>query len=182
MDARNALLCMAATIGLGLAPLASAQQVYRCKTAAGTTYSQQPCGGNAEEVSVRSSSTPSAPSADRNRAAIQQSTAMSGIAIRERNCLANGEAEVLRPSNARIAQLERQIAELNATRARANNNLAGATWEAGIRTQIAGLQQSVSAERTASASQITAVRQRCADARRSAEDAVRADAAAARVD
>ncbi|WP_101926984.1 MULTISPECIES: DUF4124 domain-containing protein [Luteimonas] len=171
-------------IGLVLAGLAAgfaqdaAAQVYKCKAADGSTvYAQQPCGANATEVQVRAGPTAApAGSESSNYAAIARSTALSGAAIRERNCVARQEADIYRPFQARKASQEQQIAGLNANLARANNNLAGATWSTGLRNQISALRESISRDQLAADSQMASARQQCAAERQRAEEEIRRQA------
>lgn len=146
-------------------------QIYKCKRADGSTeYAQQPCGADAQEVRVRTAPAASNEGAgSSNQQAIQQSTALSSAAIAERNCVIRAEGDILGPTNRRIAGYQSQIDGLNQQLATANNNLAGATWSAGIRGQIAGLQQSVASERTSADGQLTTARQGCASTRRDRE-------------
>ncbi|MGH8038927.1 MAG: DUF4124 domain-containing protein [Pseudomonas sp.] len=152
----------------------AAAQVYKCKGASGeAVYSQRPCGAQAEEMKVRSSKAASSTAGEAaTRAAVYRSTDLSDAAIAERNCLASSSSSIYQPVNSRIAGYQRQIGELNAAAARAKNNLAGATYEAGIRTQLAGLQQTIATERQAADASMNLARQRCANDRRERQSAI----------
>lgn len=164
--------------GLALAAMAFSQktsaQVYKCKGTSGeTVYSQRACDGQAEEMKVRSSKAPSATAGETaTRAAVYRSTDLSDAAIAERNCLSSASSSIYQPVNSRIGGYQRQIAELNAAASRARNNLAGATYEAGIRTQLAGLQQTIASERQAADASMNQAGQRCADDRRERQAAI----------
>lgn len=160
-----------ASFGFGLG---AAAQVYKCKGANGeAVYSQQACGSQAEEMKVRSSKVPTANAGEAaTRAAVYRSTDLSDAAIAERNCLSSANSSIYQPVNSRISGYQRQIGELNAAAARARNNLAGATYEAGIRTQLAGLQQTIASERQAADASMNLARQRCADDRRERQAAI----------
>lgn len=108
-----------------------------------------------------------------NRAAVYQTTELADAGIAERNCLAAEQSRIYGPVNARAQDVSRQIAALNRDLSRASNNLAGATYEAGIRSQIASLQQSQAADRTSADSQMAEARRRCGDARTERERATR---------
>ncbi|PJK00812.1 DUF4124 domain-containing protein [Lysobacteraceae bacterium NML91-0213] len=170
MDARLLLGAMLLLVS------ATAQgQIYRCKGAGGaTTYSDKPCGADAE---LREYRAPRAPEAsgepDSNVRAILQSNEMSSIAIAERRCLGNAESDIYRPVNSRVAGYQREIQQLERQLSGANNNLAGATYGSGIRNQIAALHQSISTERAAADTQMAAARQNCSQQRRDAESRTR---------
>lgn len=149
-------------------------QVYKCAGPGGSTvYSQAPCGANAQEVQVRNSAPPTNDGSDRNRAAVAQSVALSSAGIAERNCIQRAESDILGPSNRRIGDYQRQISSLNSQMARANNNLAGATWQTGLRNQIASLQQSIATERASADAQLLTARQNCGAIRRAREEEIR---------
>ena len=150
-------------------PAAATAQVYRCKGASGeTVFSQAPCGGDAQEVKVRASRAATAVDGEAPRAVAGPD--LSDGPIAERVCLQNREAPIIRSSNQRLADYQRQISGLNSRIAQANNNLAGATWEAGLRSEIAGLQQAAASERASQATQLAGVRTQCAEERRRVED------------
>ncbi|WP_313243118.1 DUF4124 domain-containing protein [Stenotrophomonas sp.] len=150
-------------------------QVYKCKGAAGeAVYSQNPCGGSAEEVKVRTSRAATRTAGEvANRDAVFRSTDLTDIAIAERNCIASASSSIYGPVNARAADYQRQISALSREAATAKNNLAGATYQAAVRSQISGIQGSMSAERQTADSNMTSARQRCADERRSKEEGVK---------
>ncbi|WP_448130692.1 DUF4124 domain-containing protein [Stenotrophomonas rhizophila] len=164
-----------ALLAVGLASAPAAGQVYKCKGPGGeTVYAQNPCGGSAEQVKLRSNRPATRSDAElANREAVFRSTDMTDIAIAERNCLSSANSSIFGPVNSRAAGYQRQITALHGEAATAKNNLAGATFQAGIRSQIAALQSTVSAERQGADSAMAISRQRCADERRSKEAAVK---------
>lgn len=162
-------LAMAAALAVSAAAEA---QVYKCKDASGASvYSQQPCGTDAREVKTRK-----APAVDVAAISQQQSNAgkVLDAGYRYSECMNAVDAQVVAPSRQRIAGYREQIAGLNRSIRRANNNVAGASWEAGLRGQIAGLEQAIATERTALDARAGADRQRCADVRTQASAAPKA--------
>ncbi|KAA9003500.1 DUF4124 domain-containing protein [Stenotrophomonas cyclobalanopsidis] len=161
-------------VALVVSPWSSAE-VFKCKGASGeTVYSQDPCSAGAAPMRLRSNraSTESAGEAA-NRAAVYQTTELADAGIAERNCLSSEQSRIYGPVNVRGQDVSRQIAALNRDLAKASNNLAGATYEAGIRSQIASLHQSQTADRTSADTQMAEARRRCADARSERERATR---------
>lgn len=157
-----------------ISPLAAAQ-VYKCKGAAGeTVYTSTPCTPAAEPMRVRNTRAATQTASDTaNREAVFRSTDLSDARLAEQQCIAAANESIQRPADQRIAGYERQIRRLNEEAGQANNNLAGATYHAGIQTQISGLYSAISSERTSAASQLSAARTRCAEARRVREDAIK---------
>lgn len=169
---RNFIVGAALLVGMTAAE-APAAEVYKCNGPNGTVYSQQPCSPNAAPVSVRYTRAATAvDGAADPRDAIAKSTAKSDIGIRERNCLASANSRIYGQSNARVAEYRNQISNLNRSVASANNNLAGATYEAGLRQQISSLNQSIASERASADAQMTAARTQCASERQEAERAI----------
>ncbi len=172
------MLRIAMQLGLALAGLALSQavvaQVYKCKGPGGeTVYSQQPCSPQAEAVNVRTNKAASTTAGEaENRKAVFRSTDLSDAAIAERNCLASARSSIYPQLDSRLSEYQRQMARLNADAALARNNLAGATYQAGIRSQYAGLQQTIVSERQAADASMSRERQRCADERRERQAAI----------
>lgn len=154
-------------------PLAAAQ-VYKCKGTAGeTVYTSTPCTPAAEPMRVRNTRAATQTASDTaNREAVFRSTDLSDARLAEQQCIAAANESIQRPADQRIAGYERQIRRLNEEAGQANNNLAGATYHAGIQTQISGLYSAISSERASAASQLSAARLRCSDARRSREQTI----------
>lgn len=150
-------------------------QVYKCKGPAGeTVYTETPCTPSAEPMRLRSTRASTITEGESaNREAVFRSTETNDARIAETQCNAAAAESIQRPSDQRIAGYERQIRLLNAQAAQANNNLAGATYHAGLQTQISGLQQSIATERSSANSQMTAARTRCASARTAREEAIK---------
>lgn len=129
-----------ALVLLAIAPaLIWAQDVYKCRGVDGAlTFSQQPCGDTAETVTIKAHQ-PSA--ADRAQAAARLRPTVVGLdgdyrqcVERARRAIAGSTGRSVDANNARIAQIERRIRMTN-------NNLAGATLEAGLRQETAALHQ-----------------------------------------
>lgn len=116
-----------------------AQEVYKCKDASGAlTFSQQPCGESAETVVIKTHQ-PSA--SDRAYASGRLRPSAVGLDGDMRVCFERAKRSVysstgreIDNNNSRIAQLERRLRLVN-------NNLAGATLEAGLRQEVAALHQ-----------------------------------------
>lgn len=165
-----ALVCVA------MPPAVAAQKVYRCKDPKGgpTIYSQTPCssdGTGQEEIEVKTAKPPERTPEETARVeAMQHNRVMGNIVDREATCIRVSSDNVWRPANARIRQYEQQISQLEADTRRARNNLAGATWEAGLREQISSLQQMIATERQTASTQEIAARRECAEQRKAAED------------
>ena len=128
-----------------------AHAVYKCQVNGTTTYQAQPCSGSSkpgQQMNIRSGSpagtqsdakpeiqsgaqkSPSS-SAGAEKQAVEQMTR--DRQIRE----ANYEVENLERRIAnRSEQMTREMDALRAQKARANNNLAGATWEQSLSTEM----------------------------------------------
>jgi hypothetical protein len=117
------------TIALLISGTAAAQSVYKCVDDKGRpTFSQRPCGAAAKQINVEATTVGSvAPDATGMR---DVRTAMRRDDI-ERD---------IRTTQDRIddnrAAMDRELAALRAKKTRANNNLAGATWEQSISTEM----------------------------------------------
>lgn len=160
-----------------LLPCAAATaQVYKCKGSNGeTVYAQNPCANDSKPHDVRSGKAATVtPGEAANRQTVFKSTDISDAGIAERNCLNAARSRIYGPSEQRIAGYERQMQALNREAALARNNLAGATYQAGIRSQVAGLQQSATSERVSADSQMTSASQQCAETKRRQVDAIEA--------
>lgn len=117
---------------LALLPLTAGAQVYKCETPQGVVFSDRECGDKAEVVEVKDTS--------------------GGVGVPLSDELLN-DLQVKKAERAQrryidslyderdkqIAQIDRQIAALKRERATANNNLAGATYMAGIDKRLGDL-------------------------------------------
>lgn len=148
-----------ATLILLVLPMAApSPQVYKCTDNAGTVvYSQRPCADDPAKVET----------VDTSRAL----RTGSGGSVAEQGEFADLNA-VRRDCDGRLngisarydSQRRRTAAEIEALErqaAQANNNLAGATYDAGIRQQIAGLLTERGALQQAEATERTAAREQC---------------------
>ncbi len=168
----NPALASAIIGALLLGPLPStAQTMYKCTDANGVTaYSQLPCSTNPDkqtEITVKTTAPPElsdgelAGIADRDR---RVRTADANY--REDACVRAGIDSSWRIHNRRIADYDQEIAVLQTDTRRAKNNLAGATWQAGLRDQISVLNQLIAAERASADADATQVRKDCAERRK----------------
>ncbi|WP_353085458.1 DUF4124 domain-containing protein [Stenotrophomonas sp.] len=159
-----------------LLPCAATAQVYKCKGSSGeTVYSQNPCARDSKPHDVRAGRAATAtPAEAANRQSVFKSTDISDAGIAERNCLVSARKRIYGPSDQRIAGYERQVQNLNREASLARNNLAGATYDAGIRNQLSGLQQSITAERVSADSQMSTATQQCAETKRKQVEAIEA--------
>ena len=101
-------------------PCIAIAQVYRCEAPDGrAVFSQTPCAHDAQKVEVRAIAPDAA-----NRARMDEQTRQTAASTRHQVEIHRLERE------ARRLELERDraVAELDARRSRAANNLAGATW------------------------------------------------------
>lgn len=161
-------------IAVTATPLAAAQ-VYKCRGPTGeTVYTETPCTPTTEPMRLRSTRASTLTAAESaNREAVFRSTETNDARIAETQCNAAAAESIQRPSDQRVTGYERQIRQLNAQAAQANNNLAGATYHAGLQTQISGLQQAIATERSSASTQLAAARARCAETRRAREEAIK---------
>lgn len=168
---------IAVMLALVLPVAAGAQEVFKCKGADGSvTFSQHPCGDGAEAVQIRTYE----PSAEeRARAAARARPSALSLDGDLRICLDRAQrvaAPVFRQIEAnwaRIRQLEHRSRQ-------AANNLAGATWEAGLRQEIASLHQANATLQTSADEQVRQAENACYQERerqaRALEEAERREA------
>lgn len=124
-----------------------------------------PAGGKQQEMQVKASKPATQTEADIRRAQdSQRDLAITSAARQEQNCLGQIDA-VWTSANRRIKDSETRIAALDRRAAQARNNLAGATWEAGMREEIAGLHQAIATERATATAQASDIRRQCTDQR-----------------
>lgn len=165
MDARRAVMTLslalcAAVVGLP----ATAQTVYKCVATDGTpTFSQRPCSADPAQVTTievmpvgRADATAVARAAELSRT--------QHLDAERRACIARATEGHLQNSDDRIRNHRRRIADLEAQARRARNNLAGATWEAGLRQEMSALTAAISDEHSTRAAIIAAAQARCDEA------------------
>lgn len=137
---------------------AMAQTVYKCKDESGTVvYSQRPCAS--DPAQVQTVDTSGALKTGSGGSVAEQSEFAEANEVERRcegrlNAVAGRYAASRNRIGAQILSLERQAA-------RANNNLAGATYDSGIRQQIAGLVTERGALASAEAAEMQSARERC---------------------
>lgn len=101
------------------APALGHAAVYQCKVNGQTVFSDQPCGDNAKQIEVR------APASTGGGAMVTDGSNrfMEGRRLeREIRLLEREKSDIKK-------QLDRAMANWQSQKRRANNNLAGATWE-----------------------------------------------------
>lgn len=125
-----------------LLPLsAHAQQMYKCSVAGRVTFSEFPCGPGAQKISVRPASGDYAPA--------PLAVAPAGVSAAVPAAAADSRQAVLdeMSKQRRIRELQYEIRDaendmdeeidrLRARQGQASNNLAGATWLAGISQEM----------------------------------------------
>lgn len=144
-----------------------ASQVYKCKDVNGTVvFSQRPCADDPAQVETvdtsRSLKTGTGGSVEEQ----SEFAAMNEI---RRKCAARLDGISGRYA-AQRASIARQIAALEASIERTNNNLAGATAESGLRQQIGSLSVERGSLAAAEASEMQSARQQCRDEEKAEEE------------
>lgn len=150
---------------------ATAQTVYRCTDSNGNpVFSQTPCSPAAEEHRIRVIE----PSAAEKAAAADRlaRTPSSSLEGDERVCLLRAERAAYAVPNRQLREHERRLSILEARTRYAANNLAGATYEAGLREEKAGIHQAMAAIRSAADQAYYAAAQRCHEERARREAAL----------
>ena len=111
--------------------------VYKCQVDGKTVYSQTPCAGNAQKIEIKVHE-PSAEEQARAKARLEQWG--KGLEINELKAKRGAILRNIALLRQRIANINQQMdQELNWLRQkklRANNNLAGATWEQSISSEM----------------------------------------------
>lgn len=116
-------------------PLCVSAEIYKCETPQGVVFTDKPCdGGSVVEIQD---------SGGIGLTRAESARVEADLAAHQRRI----QAEQYRNSlvarrDSEAAAIDSQIADLRRRQALANNNLAGATYRAGIDQQIAALQQS----------------------------------------
>lgn len=130
---------MSLAIVLGVAP---AWAINKCKGPDGQiTYQAQPCAGGSGQV-IRVQSAPSAVTAAPDKAvtASGQSPEQRALAGMEKDRrireVTHEIADIEQRIEARNQQMNREMEILKQRKSRANNNLAGATWEQSLSTEM----------------------------------------------
>ena len=118
----------------------AAQTVYKCKQGDITVFSPQPCGKDAKEVDTSA--------ALRTGTADNKALEQISASVKDSNCRRDAARYTVGAADDRIVAMQRERRALEVELSKANNNLAGATYESGIRTQIAQLQATMSKERS----------------------------------
>ena len=117
---------------------AAQADVYRCRQADGSViYSDAPCAPDARKIEVKTV----APSIEEQKRAEERLKDWGhDLALSDLKTRRAGLAREIADSEARIdalnAHMEQELALLRAKKLRANNNLAGATWEESISKEM----------------------------------------------
>lgn len=122
-------------IFMALAPCLAAAKVYKCEGPDGLEFSDKECGDNAAIVELEEDS-------GGLGGAVSNQTK---VELQEKRLGREEDRYIGRLRKQRdneLAAIDSQIRELNRQKTRANNNLAGATYAAGIDQQIAALRAS----------------------------------------
>ena len=158
-------------IFLACSTASHAQTVFKCAAAGGrTVYQQTPCADEASTLEARpireqSASTQPGGAPDA-RTAMARNVELSRSEDELSRCLGSARVRAYSGADARTADLQAQKRELlNRTRF-ANNNMAGASWEAGLRSQIAGIDAAIATERSAADALFSQQRQQCLEENR----------------
>ncbi|MCB1934147.1 MAG: DUF4124 domain-containing protein [Candidatus Accumulibacter sp.] len=138
---------------------ATAQKVYKCTAANGTTeFSQRPCSDDPDKVQTVDTSR-SLKTGSGGSVADQSDFASMNEVRRRCQVRLDNISSRYAGQRRRIAD---EIAALESRVARTNNNLAGATLESGLRQQIAGLAAERGSLSTAESQEMQAAREQCA--------------------
>ncbi len=135
------------TFILSVLPLVGYAEIYKCQDERGkTTYSQHPCGDSGEVITVN----PTVPSVNSPDSRSEFNQTLDAIDIRTEIRRLERYISLLK---ARKRSFTRKMdAELNALKQKklyANDNLAGATWEASISTEMRAITESYHTKMTA---------------------------------
>lgn len=138
VGALSAVVTLAALL---LATSAHAQ-VYKCRIGGQMVFSDQPCAADAKPIDVRPASGPAgavsaqagAPVPTLGRTPQERVAAMERD--RKRRDLDWDIQALEREMDADVERMQSEMARLKASKSRANNNLAGATWEASISQEM----------------------------------------------
>lgn len=153
-------LCL--LLAIAFAAPCEAQQVFKCTRPDGTLeFSQQPCGAQAEELTIRAHE-PNA--ADRLQAGARLRPSAVSLDGDFRLCVER-ERRAVAGINSSIGANQRRIAQLEYRARFANNNLAGATYEAGLRQEIASLHEANATLRATAEESFARGEERCRNER-----------------
>lgn len=122
-------------------------QIYKCESPNGIVFSDQPCSPKAEVVEVEDTNGGLGVPVSQ----AEQDVIVNNRANRDRQYSLN---RISGQKNRALAEIDRQISALNKQKRQANNNLAGATYSAGIDQQIAALRSARATTETSYQQQI----------------------------
>lgn len=142
---------------------APAQTVYKCTINGQTAYQQQPCADDANATTLQFKQRKEETAGTDAYLRLSRNVKLNDINRTGDECVAEANRRIWYQANRRIARLDQQINRLRLNILRANNNAAGASWEAGMRSEIAGLEQAIATERTSADALVMEAEQRCND-------------------
>lgn len=120
---------------LAAAPLAAGAEVYKCETERGIEFTDRPCEG-AEVVELEDEQA--------GLGMTQLESLQAQVRVEEgrlQRARAARARQIAAVRNAELAEFDAEIKRLEQQKSLANNNLAGATYAAGLDQQIAALRQ-----------------------------------------
>lgn len=139
--ARQLATAIAIASATALTTPAAQAQIYKCTVAGKTVFSDQPCDADAKPLDVRPASGRGTDQRLSDGAPINASSNPQELLSRmERDRRIRDLEHEIRARRSRIGDeqsaMDREIAALRQQKARANNNLAGATWEKSISEEM----------------------------------------------
>ncbi|WP_281645530.1 DUF4124 domain-containing protein [Parendozoicomonas sp. Alg238-R29] len=108
-------------------PLLAHGQIYKCQEGGKTTFSDKPCGASAQTVTLSKITTMDG---------IDQSKLDSMKATSKRGLLESEIKRIEDKITSYSKSMEQELSRLRIKKLRANNNLAGATWQESISTEM----------------------------------------------
>ncbi|HET8897561.1 MAG TPA: DUF4124 domain-containing protein [Rhodanobacteraceae bacterium] len=159
-----------------LALPAAGQTIYKCQTAQGPVYAQQPCaepGGNMTTLELQPDPAPDPRDLARGaaaEAASDEALRQNRLTRDESRCVDSMTAGQGSQSSRKIAAYQRQISALRAQRSH-YLDLAGIAYDNGIDAKVTGLQSRIDRERGIMMNNLTNARAICAQRRADADAA-----------
>jgi chromosome segregation ATPase len=99
-------------------------EIYKCNSGGKLVFSDRPCGDNAEQIEM--------PNVPQVGGALSNPSADGFLQHREAKHIESKITQLERKKEELRRAMDRDMAEWERKRARANNNLAGATWESSL--------------------------------------------------
>lgn len=141
------LACGGVLAALSVVSTGAHAQVYKCTVGGRAVFSDQPCAPDAKPINVRpatGASSAGASASESDPRQINMSNNPQAVLSRlERDRRVRETEHELRDIRDRIvteqAEMDRELAALRLQKTRANNNLAGATWEKSISEEMSAV-------------------------------------------